>query len=157
MPQVGPIRLTKEDHDRLLAYVRKDGRSQADVIREAIIQYLDGSDTLENDERLKERDLLICNSLKSIETRFATLIVRMGIDLEAIYALAWALTEQQPDRQKLFDECYQVGVERFRRSIRPHERKMIDALQYQEDRLKPAEIGPGKEISRSKKDKTQDS
>lgn len=136
MPQVGPIRLSKEDHEKLAAYVHQDGRTQADVIRDAIIRYVDGYSSLKETERLKDRDRVIAEALKQIENRFAILLVRLGIDLESIYALAWSLTSEQPDREEMFEKCHEVGVKRFRRKMKDLEKDMVDKLLHQGDSLK---------------------
>ena len=137
VPQVGPIRLSKEDHSKLADFVRKDGRTQADILREAVMRYVDGYNSVQEDERLKDRDRVIADALKAIENRFAILLVRLGIDLESIYALAWALTSEQPDRTEMFEKCYEVGVNRFRRKMKDQERDLVDRLRHQGDLLKP--------------------
>ncbi len=136
-PPIGPVRLTKADHARFVEFVRRDGRSQSDVLRDAIVQYMDGYNSAEDDRRLKERDRVIADALKGMENRFAVLLVRLGIDLESIYALAWSLTSEQPDQREMFEKCYQVGVNRFRRKLKGLEKEMVDSLIHQGDQLKP--------------------
>lgn len=128
MPQVGPIRLNQAEYVKLNEYVERDGRTQADVIREAISRYVDGYYTANDDKRLQERDKAIVDAMKSMENRFALLITRLGIDLEALYALGWSLTSNLPDRHEMFEKCQQVGVTRWRRKTKGIERHIIRSL-----------------------------
>ena len=144
MPSVGPIRLTKEDHEKLMEFVKVDGRTQADVLREAVITYVHGYNTAQQDARLKERDELIVNALKQIENRFALLLVRLGIDIEALYALGWSLTAEQPDQEEMFQKCTQVAYTRFHRKTKGLERQLVDSLLHQGDQLKAPQANSGK-------------
>jgi hypothetical protein len=141
MPQVGPIRLTAEDHSKLMDFVKREGRNQSEILREAVNAYVDGYHSAQDDQRLRERDKVITDALKAMENRFAVLLVRLGIDMESMYALAWSLTSGQPDRTEMFEKCYQVGVARFRRRLKGLEREMADALQHQGESLKPKKRG----------------
>ena len=124
MPQIGPIsiRLTQEDHDRLQQFLAKDGRKQNDLVRDALLEYIDPN------KKARAADREVVEALKSIENRFAVLLVRLGVDLNSMYALAWALTDEQPDREELFEKCYETGITRFRRKLRGLEKDMVDSL-----------------------------
>src|SRR6185295_8296161 len=133
-------RLTKGDLERLKKRARQLDKTNAQLLRDIALTFLDREEEVEEDSyfvrRMRERDRDIAAALKSIESRFAVLIVRLGIDLESMYALAWSLTEGQPDRQELFEQCHQVGVKRFRRKLKDFERSMVDSLIHQDDQLK---------------------
>ena len=122
MPTAGNLKVTQEDFDRIKEFSVRSGRPLADIYRSAVLEYIEREQQVEDDAyfvaRMKERDKLIVDGLKSVENRFATLLVRIGIDLESLYALAWSLTAEQPDREEMFEKCYQVGVKRFRRKMK---------------------------------------
>jgi hypothetical protein len=126
-------------------FVKVDGRTQADILRAAVLQYIDGYSSAQDDQRLKERDKVIADALKSIENRFALLLVRLGVDLESLYALAWSLTAEQPDQREVFEKCAQVGVQRFRRKLRPVEKDMVESLVQQGSYLKQQAEKPASE------------
>jgi predicted DNA-binding protein len=137
MPNIGNFRVTQEDYDRIKDFAAKSGRPLSDIMREAVLQYIDKERAREDDAyfvaRMRERDKIISDSLKSIENRFGLLLVRLGIDLESLYMLGWSLTANQPNRKKLFEDCYDQGVKRFRRKLKGLERDMIDSLIHNDD------------------------
>lgn len=140
MPVAGNFKVTQEDFDRIKNFATRTGRSLGDIYRTAVLEYIEKEQHVEDDayfiERMKERDRLIVDALKSMENRFAILIVRMGIDLESLYALAWSLTAEQPDREEMFQKCYEVGVKRWKRKMKALEKSMADMLMQQGDQLK---------------------
>lgn len=149
MPTAGNFKVTQEDFDRIKEFSVRSGRPLADIYRSAVLEYIEREQQVEDDAyfvaRMKERDKLIVDGLKSVENRFATLLVRIGIDLESLYALAWSLTAEQPDREEMFEKCYQVGVKRFRRKMKGFEKDMVDALMHQQDQLATPKRRPQQE------------
>lgn len=158
MPTMGNFRVTKEDHERIKDYAQKSGRNLSDIMREALLEYIDKERAREDDEyfvkRMRERDQIISDSLKSIENRFAVLMVRLGIDIESLYMLGWSVTSTQPkeERKKLFEDCYEQGVKRFRRKLKDLERDMVDSLIHHED-LQARSVTGKRKISRQNQDK----
>lgn len=132
-------RLTKTDLERFRNKAKQQGKTHAQLLRDITLGYLNQAEaTTESDKeaaRLAERDKIIAAGLKSIENRFATLLVRLGIDLEAMYVLLWTTAKDNPDRQALFDKCYEVGSGRFRRKLKGLEVKMKESLKHQGDQL----------------------
>lgn len=132
-------RLTKADLERFRRKAREQGKTHAQLLRDITLAYLDRSESATEEEkesaRLAERDKLIVDGMKAIENRFATLMVRLGIDLESMYVLLWDLVAKNPERQKMFDRAYDVGSDRFRRKLKGLERKYRDSLKHQGDRL----------------------
>ena len=150
MPNIGNFRVTQEDYDRIKDFAAKSERPLSDIMREAVLQYIDKERAREDDayfvSRMRERDKIISDSLKSIENRFALLMVRLGIDVESLYMLGWSLTANQPNRKQLFEDCYDQGVKRFRRKLKGLEREMIDSLIHHDD-LQPRPLKGSKTIA----------
>ncbi|MBX9722380.1 MAG: hypothetical protein K2X81_13345 [Candidatus Obscuribacterales bacterium] len=142
MVNIGNFQVTTEDYQRIKKFAADSGRPLGSIYRDAVLEYIDKKEQVEDDEyfrrRMKERDRDIVEGLKSMENRFAVLLVRLGIDLESLYALAWSLTSGREDRHEMFEKCYAVGVDRFRRRLSGLQREMADSLQHQGDTIKPA-------------------
>jgi hypothetical protein len=96
--------------------LKKQGGTRTELVRKAILHYLDCTVDAPEIERMHERDRLLVNSLKSIENRFAGLMVRLGIDVQTVIALLWAGAPKE-QREQLFRECKKVGQSRFRRHL----------------------------------------
>lgn len=151
MPNIGNFRVTQEDYERIKDFAAKSGRPLSDILREAVLQYIDKERAREDDAyfiaRMRERDQIISDSLKSIENRFGVLMVRLGIDLESLYMLGWKLTlnagVSKEDRKQLFEDCYDQGVKRFRRKLKGLEKGMVDSLIHHQD-LQPQPLKTGK-------------
>ena len=142
MPNIGNFSVTQDDYKRIKKYAEDNDITLSKLYRDALLDYIGRAGEVDDDEyflrRLKERDQDIAEALKSMENRFAVLLVRLGIDLESLYALCWTLTSNRPDRHEMFEKCYAVGVDRFRRRLSGLQREMVDSLQHQGDYIKPA-------------------
>lgn len=106
-------RLTEKAYQRLEELRKKDGITQAEIVRRAILTYLKGNQTAV-EEHLTDR---FEKRLKAIEDRFAGLLVRIGFDIGTIYSVLYARTDQEI-RDKLFDRCYQLSVRRFNQKLK---------------------------------------
>ncbi len=135
-PQTSKLetRLNREDRARFEELVKVRGCTRTELVREAILEYLDRKEIETDERKLARRDRLIVDSLKSIENRFAGLLVRLGVDLESLYALLWATTPKDT-REQLFEQCYQQGQKRFRRKLHDLELEMKAALKKQPESL----------------------
>lgn len=127
-------RLAREDFSRFETLVKETGRTRTEVVREAVLHYLDCAEPEPEIQRVHERDRLIVNALKSMENRYSGLLVRLGIDLETVVALLWA-SSPKDSREKLFAECKRVGQERFRRTLDNVEKEARRRLRTQADEL----------------------
>jgi hypothetical protein len=105
-------RLTAGDHKRFLALAEEKKVSMAELSREAILAYLDTHQT-ETEDR---RETKVERRLKAIEDRYASLLVRIGIDTGTIMALLSSRIEKNK-RTEVMDSCYRISVQHFNKKL----------------------------------------
>jgi hypothetical protein len=127
-------RLAPADRERFERVLTVKGGTRTQLARDAILFYLDNCEQAQEDTLFAERDKLIVQSIKSLENRLAGILVRMGIDIEALYAAAWAHSPKET-RDKLFERCYQIGAQRFNRRLSAVEQEYKKSLVKQPDHL----------------------
>lgn len=127
-------RLAEPDRIRFEELVRVKGCTRTELAREAILYYLEHHKDQEDAERFAERDKLIVDALKSMEVRFAGLMVRLGVDMETLHALMWTRTDKNT-REKLWEACRVVGQQRFKRALAGVDRDFKAHLARQGDKL----------------------
>lgn len=137
MPTMNGFRVTQNDYLRIKEYADRSNRSLSDIFRTAVLEYIEKTEDIEDDSyflrRMAERDKQIVSALKAIENRFATLLVRLGIDLNFMVVMNSATLEEDDDKKKaaFFDRCHEEAVKRFRRTVKPLEKEITEALKGQ--------------------------
>lgn len=129
-------RLRKADLERFKKLAKAEGKTNAQLLRDIALAYMDrqqrATESEQEMERLAKRDQAITKSLKSIENRFAGLIVKLGYDVESLYFLLWRTLAPEDEREKLFNKCYELGVKRWNTKLAS---EMKDRLKQQGDVL----------------------
>lgn len=137
MPTMNGFRVTQNDYLRIKEYADRSNRSLSDIFRTAVLEYIEKNEGIEDDSyflrRMAERDQQIVAALKAIENRFATLLVRLGIDLNFMVVMNSATLDEDDDKKKaaFFDRCNEEAVKRFRRAVKPLEKEITEALKGQ--------------------------
>jgi len=126
MKKQGPkieTRLAPETYQRFLALLEERKITAAELGREAILFYLDHHQTTRDDRRESKLE----RRLKAIEDRYASLLVRVGIDVGTIMALMSSRIDQTK-RKEVLDNCYQVSVKHFNKKLEGVAREMKQQL-----------------------------
>jgi hypothetical protein len=116
-------RLTATDHKRFLQLAEEKKVSMAELSREAILAYLDNHQT-ETEDR---RETKVERRLKAIEDRYASLLVRIGIDTGTIMALLSSRIESSK-RTEVMDSCYRISVRHFNKKLEGVAKEMKQSL-----------------------------
>lgn len=112
-------RLAPESHRKFMEMVKERRTTVADLGREAILFYMEQHQT-QADER---RDSRLERRLKTIEDRYASLLVRIGIDTGTIMALLSSRIDPAK-RREILDNCYRTSVKHFNQKLEGVAREM---------------------------------
>ncbi len=119
-------RLTPADHKRFQTLSEERKMTMAELAREIILGYLDGQQT--GAEVIRESK--IERRMRAIEDRYASLLVRIGIDTGTIMALLSSRIDPSK-RKEVLDTCYQVSVRHFNKKLEGVAREMKQELSEQ--------------------------
>jgi hypothetical protein len=115
--------LQAADHGRFEMACSLTGKTRTEVARTAILRYLD---ELESGQ-LATRDGKIEKRLKAMEDRYASLLVRVGLDVGTLVALMSSRIPAK-ERRELMDNCYKASVQHFNKKLEGVARDMKQTL-----------------------------
>jgi hypothetical protein len=101
----------------------QSGRSKTEFAREAILRYLD---ELERGQ-VDVRETKIEKRLRLMEERYASLMVRVGLDVGTLVALMSSRVPEK-ERRELMDNCYRTSVRHFNKKLEGVARDMKQFL-----------------------------
>ena len=116
-------KLQPTDHGRFETACNLTGKTKTELAREAILRYIDQIErgqTETHDTKIEKR-------LKAIEDRYASLLVRVGLDVGTLVALMSSRIPAK-DRRELMDTCYKVSVQHFNKKLEGVARDMKQTL-----------------------------
>ena len=105
-------RLATQDLKRFEQLVVSTGKSRPQLLREAMLEYMDRQEQGVIDERESRLE----KRLKAIEDRYASLLVRVGLDVGTTLALLSSRIDPKQRRQ-LLDNCYKTSVQHFNKKL----------------------------------------
>jgi hypothetical protein len=116
-------RLAPEDRRRFQDLCDERNITMSEFAREIILGYLDGHRT----QAEEHRESKIERRLKTIEDRYASLLVRIGIDTGTMMALLSSRIDPSK-RKEILDTCYQVSVRHFHKKLEGVSKEMKQQL-----------------------------
>jgi len=108
------VGLTSQDQERLGALAKIDGKTKAELGREALLWYLDQRDNQQN----TDRDGVYARSINEMANRVCGMLARQGTAIGVLYELAWQSQEDEKAREA-FDEVV--------KEVKSKQRKRLDA------------------------------
>src|SRR5579883_118667 len=76
-------KLAREDHRRVEEVARSEGKTKSEVLREAVLWYLDNKDRIKNEAH----DTAIAISIEAMTNRLAAMLARQGRMVAAMFEL----------------------------------------------------------------------
>ena len=116
-------RLCRADLERFETLVKARNVTSTELAREALIFYLDNHPAGAHD--LQESK--IERRLKAIEDRYASLLVRIGIDVSTMTALMSSRIEASK-RKETMDTAYRVATKHFNKKLEGVARELKESL-----------------------------
>jgi hypothetical protein len=112
------MRLTAADFIRFDEQCRLSGKTRTEQARIAIRYWLDRQEA----EPLQERENELEQRMKKMENHMASLLVRLGIDVNTLYFMLWDRSD--PETRKGLWEAYRVkAAERFLKPLKGAEKE----------------------------------
>ena len=125
------VKLSSGDLTRLDAVCLQANKSRPELAREAIRFWLEHKDATENNARESEVE----QRLRKMEDHMASLLVRLGIDVNTLYFMLWDRSD--PETRKGLWEAYQTkATERFCKPLKGRDKeakqKVVESISGQE-------------------------
>ncbi len=116
-------KLAREDFQRVEALAKVEGKSKSELVREAVLWYLEHKDELAN----KPRDTETVLAIREMTNRVCGMLARQGGIVGTLYELTWmSLTSEEGKRQ--FQAANSTAKQKMRTRLEKDEKEVSEKL-----------------------------
>jgi len=106
-------RLAKADFQRLDKLANLEGVSKSQVVRDAVLHYLD----LQDEERAKPREAEIARAINEMTNRVCGMLARQGAIVGTLYELTWMNLPDNEEARKTFHSAVNKAKQKMRKRL----------------------------------------
>lgn len=117
-------RLAKADFKRLDELANLEGVSKSQVVRDAVLHYLD----LQDAERAKPREVEIARAINEMTNRVCGMLARQGAVVGTLYELTWMNLPDNEEARKTFHSAATNAKQKMRKRLTDDEKKMAEKM-----------------------------
>lgn len=116
-------KLTREDFNRVEAVAKAEGKTKSELVREALLWYLDKKDEIAS----KPRETETVQAIKEMTNRVCAMLARQGGIVGTLYELTWmSLPNEEAKRQ--FQAANSTAKQKMRNRLEKDEKELADKL-----------------------------
>ena len=116
-------KLAQADSNRVAELARAEGKTKSEVVREAVLWYLDHKEELAN----RDRETQIAKEIKAMTDRVCGMLARQGAALGTLYELTW-MSLPNEDARELFRAAVTTAKQKMRNRLEKDERDLAEQL-----------------------------
>lgn len=117
-------RLTKADFQRLDELANLEGVSKSQVVRDAVLHYLD----LQDEERAKPREAEIARAINEMTNRVCGMLARQGAIVGTLYELTWMNLPDNEEARKTFHSAVNKAKQKMRKRLDDDEKATAEKI-----------------------------
>lgn len=122
-PQV-ETKLKRDDFNRLTELARSEKRTKSEIVREAVLYYLDNQEQLKNNER----ETLIAQSINGMSNRLAAMLARQSRLIATLFELTYVSMSQTEEGKEAFNAALTKAKQKMAKSVEQDERDMVEKM-----------------------------
>jgi diacylglycerol kinase family enzyme len=123
MPKV-ETKLTRQDFKRVDDLAKVEGNTKSEIVREAVLWYLDHVDDLKNEQR----DTVIAQSIDGMANRVCAMLARQGRQIGTIFELTYSQMSRTKEGKASFEAASSTANQKQNRAVTRDERELVDAM-----------------------------
>lgn len=116
-------KLTREDFNRVDAMAKAEGRTKSEIMREALLWYLDHKAELAN----KPRETETVQAIKEMTNRVCAMLARQGGQVGTLYELTY-MSLPNEDAKKQFQAANSTAKQKMRTRLEKDEKELAEKL-----------------------------
>lgn len=116
-------KLTREDFNRVDAMAKAEGRTKSEIMREALLWYLDHKAELAN----KPRDTETVLAIKEMTNRVCAMLARQGCLVGTLYELTY-MSLPTEEAKKQFQAANSTAKQKMRNRLEKDEKELAEKL-----------------------------
>lgn len=117
-------RLTKKDFKRLDVLASSEGISKSQVVRDAVLYYLDNQEEIKS----KPRDTEIARAINEMTNRICGMLARQGATIGTLYELTWLGLPDNEEARKAFRSAVNTAKSKMRNKLDKEERELAEKI-----------------------------
>ena len=116
-------KLAQADSNRVAELAKAEGKTKSEVVREAVLWYLDHKEELAN----RDRETQIAKEIKAMTDRVCGMLARQGAALGTLYELTW-MSLPNEDAKEQFRAAVTTAKQKMRNRLEKDERDLAEQL-----------------------------
>ena len=117
-------RLAKEDFQRLDELAKLEGVSKSQVVRDAVLHFLDQQD----EQRAKPREAEIAKAINEMTNRVCGMLARQGAVVGTLYELTWLNLPDNEEARKAFHTAVTKAKQQMRKRLDEDEKRLAEKM-----------------------------
>ncbi len=117
-------KLRREDFRRVDDLAKLEGKTKSEVVREAVLWYLDHHDQLKNEPR----DTAMAQAIDGMANRVCAMLARQGRQIGTVFELAYTNTSRTPEGKASFEAASTTANQKMARAVQKDERELVEAM-----------------------------
>lgn len=116
-------KVTREDFQRVDTLAKAEGKTKSELLREALLWYLEHKDEIAS----KPRESETVQAIKEMTNRVCAMLARQGATVGTLYELTWmSLPNEEAKRQ--FQAAASTAKQKMRTRLEKDEKELADKL-----------------------------
>lgn len=116
-------RLASEDFKRLEAMAQAQGVSKSQIVRDAVLHYLDNRDAI----AARPRESEVARAINEMTNRICGMLARQGATVGTLYELAWMSLPNEEARQA-FNSAVNTAKQKMRNRLDKDEKELAEKV-----------------------------
>jgi len=117
-------KLRREDFLRVDGLAKVEGKTKSEVVREAVLHYLE----YKEQKRNEERDGAIAKEIEAMTNRICAMLARQGRQIATVFELTYTNMGRTKGGAAEFEAAATKANQKMSRHVQKEEREMVDAL-----------------------------
>ncbi len=117
-------KLAREDFRRVDELAKLENKTKSEVVREAVLWYLDHHEQIKNEPR----ETAIALEIEAMTNRICAMLARQGRQIGTVYELTYNNMSRTKEGTAAFEAASNTAKQKHARSVQVDERDVIDAM-----------------------------
>jgi predicted DNA-binding protein len=122
-PQV-ETKLRREDFNRLDELAKIEKKTKSEVLREALLWYLDNQEQLKN----QERETVMAKATDAMANRVCAMLARQGRLMATLFELTYVSMSQTKEGKEAFEAALTKAKQKMAKSVEQDERDIVEKM-----------------------------
>jgi len=117
-------KLRREDFKRVDDLAKLEGKTKSEVVREAVLWYLDEQEQRKNEAR----ESLIAQSIDAMANRVCAMLARQGRQIATVFELTYTNMSRSAEGKASFEAAATTAKQKMSRAVQKDERELVESM-----------------------------